>query len=328
MGIKDVKREKHISVLKTEVINSLKPTKEKVFIDCTFGAGGHTKKLLENGSKVIAIDRDKNNEKFAVELQKQYGENLIFINNTFSNLKEILEEFNFKYNIEFNNKECNKLDGILYDIGVSSMQIDEPDRGFSFQKDGRLDMRMGCNNLSAEDIVNKSSEKELADIIYNYGDERFAKKIAKEIVRNRAVAPITTTLQLANLIKNCVPFYHDQIHPATRTFQAIRIVVNDELNELQKSLETASTLTPAGCIISIITFHSLEDKIVKNVFKKYSTGEIQHFNRNDPKILDENNNLSSITLKVITRKPIIPTEEEIENNIRSRSAKLRVAERI
>lgn len=328
MGIEEVKREKHISVLKTEVINSLKPTKEKVFIDCTFGAGGHTKKLLENGSKVIAIDRDKNNEKFAVELQKQYGENLIFINNTFSNLKEILEEFNFKYNIEYSNKECNKLDGILYDIGVSSMQIDEGERGFSFQKDGKLDMRMGCNNLSAEDIVNKSSEKELADIIYNYGDERFAKKIAKEIVRNRAVEPITTTLQLANLIKNCVPFYHDQIHPATRTFQAIRIVVNDELNELQKSLETASTLTPVGCIISIITFHSLEDKIVKNVFKKYSTGEIQHFNRNDPKILDKNNNLSSITLKVITRKPIIPTEEEIENNIRSRSAKLRVVERI
>ena len=316
--------EKHISVLKKEVIDFLQPEKGKIFIDCTFGAGGHTKALLDGGAKVIAIDRDDNNEKFAIELQKKYPNNLIFINTKFSQLKEILDKYNF--NIEKQNHL--KLDGILYDIGVSSMQIDEADRGFSFQKDGKLDMRMGCNNLSAEDIVNKASESELADIIFNYGDERFARKIAKAIVNDRKTQPITTTIQLAELISHCLPFYHDKIHPATRTFQAIRIAVNDELQELKHSLEMASTLTPIGCRVCVITFHSLEDKIVKNIFQKYSKGEIQHFNRNNPEILNSQHNLSSITLKVITKKPITPSDTEIANNIRARSAKLRVVERV
>ena len=316
--------QKHISVLKKEVIDFLNPNNGKVFIDCTFGAGGHTKALLEAGAKVIAIDRDKNNEKFAIELQKKYGEKLAFINAKFSQLEEILE----KYNFSISQQNCSKLDGILYDIGVSSMQIDEQERGFSFQKDGKLDMRMGCNTVSAEDIVNKATENELADIIYNYGDERFARKIAKSIVLERSKTAITSTLQLADLIKKCLPFYHDKIHPATRTFQALRIAVNDELHELEESLKIASTLTSVGCRIGVITFHSLEDKIVKNIFQKYSQGEKQHFNRNDPEILTAKSNLSSITLKVITKKPITPTQEEIEDNIRSRSAKLRVAERI
>jgi len=189
-------------------------------------------------------------------------------------------------------------------------------------------MRMGCNNLSAFDIVNYTNEHELADIIYNYGDEKFSRKIAKAICENRAKQTINTTIELANIIKNCVPFYHDKIHPATRTFQAIRIAVNDELNELEKSIKISSTLTPVGCRVAVITFHSLEDKIVKNIFQKYSKGEVQHFNRNDPKILTQNNHLSSITLKVITKKPIVPTYKEIKNNVRSRSAKLRVVERI
>ena len=316
--------QKHISVLKKEVIDFLNPNNGKVFIDCTFGAGGHTKALLEAGAKVIAIDRDKNNEKFAIELQKKYSEKLVFINAKFSQLKEILE----KYNFIISQQNCSKLDGILYDIGVSSMQIDEQERGFSFQKDGKLDMRMGCNTVSAEDIVNKASENELADIIYNYGDERFARKIAKAIVLERSKIAITSTLQLADLIKKCLPFYHDKIHPATRTFQALRIAVNDELHELEESLKIASTSTSVGCRIAVITFHSLEDKIVKNIFQKYSQGEKQHFNRNDPELLTSKSNLSSITLKVITKKPIMPTQEEIEGNIRSRSAKLRVAERI
>ena len=316
--------EKHISVLKKEVIDFLQPEKGKIFIDCTFGAGGHTKALLDGGAKVIAIDRDDNNKKFAIELQKKYPNNLIFINTKFSQLKEILDKYNF--NIEKQNHL--KLNGILYDIGVSSMQIDEADRGFSFQKDGKLDMRMGCNNLSAEDIVNKASESELADIIFNYGDERFARKIAKAIVNDRKTQPITTTIQLAELISNCLPFYHDKIHPATRTFQALRIAVNDELQELKTSLETTSTSTPIGCRICVISFHSLEDKIVKNIFQKYSKGEIQHFNRNNPAILNPQHNLSSITLKVITKKPIVPSDVEIAKNIRARSAKLRVVERI
>lgn len=317
-------KEKHVSVLKNEVTDFLQPKNGKIFIDCTFGAGGHTKALLEKCSKVIAIDRDKNNEKFAVELQKKYFNNLIFIGIKFSQLKEILN----KYNFNINQPNHSKLDGILYDIGVSSMQIDEAERGFSFQKNGRLDMRMGCNNISAEDIVNKASEIELADIFFKYGDERFSRKIAKTIVEQRSKIPITTTQQLSDLITNCLPFYRDKIHPATRTFQALRIAVNDELQELKTSLETATTLTPIGCKICVITFHSLEDKIVKNIFQKYSKGEIQHYNRNNPEILNSQHNLSSITLKVITKKPVIPNDEEIKNNIRSRSAKLRVAERI
>lgn len=319
--------EKHISVLKNDVINYLQPSNGKIFIDCTFGAGGHTRSLLERGSKVIAIDRDINSEKFAIELKKKYNKNLVFINAKFSQLQEILEKYNFKSNLE-NSQKCNKLDGILYDIGVSSMQIDEPDRGFSFQKDGKLDMRMGCNSLSASDIVNNYSERELADIIYKYGNEKFARKIAKTIVENRVKEPILYTLQLADLIKDCLPFYHDKIHPATRTFQALRIVVNDELKELEKSLEIAVNFAPVGCKIAVITFHSLEDKIVKNIFQKYSKGDVQHFNRHNPEILTSQSNLSSITLKVITRKPVIVSNEEIKKNVRSRSAKLRVVEKI
>ena len=321
-------KQQHISVLKNEAISYLQPAKNKVFIDCTFGAGGHTKALLDAGAKVIAIDRDKNNEKFDEKKKKVYGDRLVFINDKFSNLEVILEKYNFKFDAQNNNIKTDKLDGILYDIGVSSMQIDQAERGFSFQQDGKLDMRMGCNTISAEDIVNKMPEVELANLIFNYGDEKFSRKIASAIVKQRSVKPINTTLELAELIKNCLPFYHDKIHPATRTFQALRIAVNDELGELEKSIKIASTLTPVGCRIAVITFHSLEDKIVKNIFQKYSKGEVQHFNRNDPEILNSQANLSSITLQVITKKPITPTEEEIQKNVRSRSAKLRVAERV
>ena len=314
----------HIPVLKNEVIGFFQPKAGEIFIDCTFGAGGHTQAILERGAKVIAVDRDENNKKFADELEKIYGENIVFVNDRFSNLKDILEKF------YFNNDENRKLKlkGILYDFGVSSMQIDETERGFSFQKDGFLDMRMGHNSVNAYDIVNKSSERELADLIFQYGDEKFARKIAKEICKKREEKPINSTLELADLIKNCCHFYHDKIHPATRTFQAIRIAVNDELGEIKKSLEVASTFSPVECRIGCITFHSLEDEIVKKIFQKYSKDEIQHFNRNDPRILASNSHLSSITLQVITKKPIIPTEEEIKKNIRSRSAKLRIAERI
>ena len=314
----------HIPVLKNEVIGFFQPKAGEIFIDCTFGAGGHTQAILECGAKVIAVDRDENNKKFANELEKIYGENIVFVNDRFSNLKDILEKF------YFNNNENRKLKlkGILYDFGVSSMQIDEAERGFSFQKDGALDMRMGHNSTNAYDIVNKSSERELADLIFQYGDEKFARKIAKEICKKRELKPINSTLELADLIKKCCHFYHDKIHPATRTFQAIRIAVNDELGEIKKSLEIASTSLPVECRIGCITFHSLEDEIVKKTFQKYSKGEIQHFNRNDPRILASNSYLSSITLQVITKKPIIPTEEEIKKNVRSRSAKLRVAERI
>ena len=336
MNIDDIRKlsfSAHIPVLKKEIIDYFKPSVGKMFIDCTFGSGGHTSELLKHGSKVIAIDRDKNNEKFAIELQKKYGQNLIFINDRFSNLETILEQHNLLYKSSFksNSKNNTQLDGILYDVGVSSMQIDEANRGFSFQKDGKLDMRMGCNSFSAEDLINKMSEKDLSDIIFRYGDERFSRKIAHAIVINRTKRPITSTIELADIISNCVPchYNHNKIHPATRTFQALRIAVNNELQELEKSLSIASTLSPIGCIVSVITFHSLEDKIVKNIFQMHSKHEKQHFNRNSAEIFfQKNDNTSNITLKVITKKPIVPSDEEIKNNIRSRSAKLRIAERI
>ena len=322
------KKEHHIPVMKKEVLEFLNPQKDDFYIDCTFGGGGHSNAILEKGSKVIAIDRDENNKKFAIELQKLYGENLIFINDRFSNIKAILEKYNFILNENFNLTKCKKIKGILYDLGVSSMQIDQAERGFSFQKDGKLDMRMGCNNFSAEDIVNKATQWELADIIYKYGDERFAKKIANAIVKSREEKPIIYTTELADIVKKAVPFYNDKIHPATRTFQAIRIAVNDELQELEKSLDDLCKVLPVGCMVCVITFHSLEDKIVKNIFNKYSKSQSKHFNRNDPEILTSNNNLSSITLKVITKKPILPTQQEINQNIRARSAKMRVVEGI
>ena len=168
-------------VMKNEVISFFQPKAGEVFIYFTFGAGGHTRAILEQGAKVIAVDRDENNKKFADELEKIYGDNIVFVNDRFSNLKEILEKFYFNNS---DNKKL-KLKGILYDFGVSSMQIDEAERGFSFQKDGSLDMRMGCNSLTAYDIVNKTSESELADIIFNYGNERFARKIAREICKKK-----------------------------------------------------------------------------------------------------------------------------------------------
>ncbi len=314
----------HIPVLKNEVLSFLQPKNGELFIDCTFGAGGHSRAILECGAKIIGVDRDENNKKFADELKKTYRNNIVFVNERFSNLKEILEKFYF--NNDKNRKL--KLKGILYDFGVSSMQIDNPERGFSFQKDGALDMCMGCNNITAYDVVNKTSERELADLIFRYGNEKFSRKIAKEICKSRETEPIKTTLQLAKLVEKCCPFYNDKIHPATRTFQAIRIAVNDELGEIKKTLEIASIFLPVGCKIACITFHSLEDEIVKKTFQKYSKGETKHFNRNDPRILGLNSHLSSITLQVITKKPIIPTEEEIKKNVRSRSAKLRIAERI
>jgi 16S rRNA (cytosine1402-N4)-methyltransferase len=306
--------QKHIPVLLKEVISFFD---NGTFIDCTFGAGGHSKALLEAGCKVFAIDRDALNDIFAMELSKEFPENFKFINQKFSNIDKIINDDFFQDKV---------INGILYDVGVSSMQIDNPERGFSFNKDAFLDMRMGINEKSAYDVVNFSSEKDLADIIYKYGDERFSRKIAKAIVKQRARKPIASTLELSSIVKSAIPFYNDKIDPSTRTFQAIRIAVNQELLELEQSLHKAIHLLPTNCKIAVITFHSLEDKIVKDIFNQYSRQTQPGYNRNDPRVFKESNNFDQ-RLKLLTKKPIIATKNEVLLNPRARSAKLRIAEK-
>ncbi len=301
----------HKPVLLEELILGLSIEKNRWYLDCTFGAGGHSKEVLKQGGKIIAIDRDINNEKYANDLKKEFPENFIFYNRKFSNIKDILERY--------------EISGIFYDFGVSSMQIDEPERGFSFQKNGPLDMRMGFNEENANLIVNQMPEEDLANLIYNLGNERYSRKIAKEIVRRRKEKTFETTLELAEFIKQTVKGYKDKIHPATRTFQAIRIFVNNELEEIEESLKIAILNSKENTKIITISFHSLEDKIIKNLFREYSQ-EYKNlgFNRNDFRVM-ENEIKKEAILKIITKKPIIPTDREIKENIRSRSAKLRIA---
>jgi 16S rRNA (cytosine1402-N4)-methyltransferase len=300
----------HYPVLWREVLNYLNPSDGKVFVDCTFGAGGHSSLLLQNDAFVYAIDRDINNKKFADVLSEKYTDKFCFVNEKFSNIKATLE----KYNI-------NKCDGILYDFGVSSMQIDDAERGFSFMRDGDLKMQMGLNELSAYDVVNSFDELELQRIIRDYGEERYYKQIAAKICWHRKNRkPIETTKELVDVVKSAFWSYHDKIHPATRTFQAIRIATNNELGEIEKSLHDAINMLPNGCVICAISFHSLEDRIVKNVFKNY---EIKQKKVN--KFKPQEQIISSITLEPLCEKVITASEEELRENVRSRSAKMRVA---
>ncbi|BAQ64290.1 16S rRNA (cytosine(1402)-N(4))-methyltransferase RsmH [Geminocystis sp. NIES-3709] len=279
----------HESVFPQEIIDSLNIVKSGHYLDATLGGGGHTHLILSHNDtvKVTSIDRDIQAINFAQEKLKDYGERIIFWRGNFADYQPI--------NIKF--------DGIIADLGVSSPQLDQGERGFSFRHDGDLDMRMDTSqSLMAKDIVNRWQEKQLADLIYLYGEERLSRRIAKTIVEKR---PFSTTLELANVIASCVPgkYCHGKIHPATRTFQALRIKVNEELTSLEKFLQVAPNwLKPEGRI-AVISFHSLEDRIVKNQFRDHPL------------------------LKIITKKPIIPSIEEQRANGRSRSAKLRVAYR-
>lgn len=303
----------HIPVLLSETIEALDPKPGKFFIDCTFGAGGHTKKLLESGASVLALDRDITCKVFADEIKAIYKDKFDFINEKFSNIKSVLQVQN------------RHIDGILYDIGISSMHVASGDRGFSFMHDGPLTMQMGLNNMSAYDVVNKTPESELANIIYQYGDEKYSRRIAKAIAKERITSPIETTFQLANIVSKAVPRYNDAIHPATRTFQAIRIHVNNELEEIKSSLIDAINNINKGCKLAVITFHSLEDKIVKDIFKFYAP-EKTKYNKYPVNDSDSNDlSFQNIILEILTTKPIIPSYFEVKLNPRSRSAKLRVA---
>lgn len=302
----------HESVLLTESIKYLKLNKSSIIVDCTLGYGGHSSNILKqipNGF-LYAFDQDKEAIKYADNRLKQINNNYEIINTNFVNLKEEIT------------KRIDKVDGILFDLGVSSPQLDEAERGFSFHKEAKLDMRMDQNQtLSAYDVVNTYDINKLTKIIQTYGEEKYAKSISSGIIKARNIKPIETTIELTEIIKQNVPEkYRNKSHPARKTFQAIRIEVNDELNVFKKALESALEIIKPGGVICVITFHSLEDKICKQIFKKVS------------ELPKELQNLPVIPKQYETKYKIIanikPSNNEIKNNKRARSARLRVLERI
>ncbi|MEW6481528.1 MAG: 16S rRNA (cytosine(1402)-N(4))-methyltransferase RsmH [bacterium] len=280
--------------MKDEVLNILDVAEDRWYVDCTIGLGGHSKAILEKGGCVIGIDQDIEALEMATESLSFWKERVIFKKGNFRNIKEILSSIGI-----------DSVSGFLYDLGISSYQIDNPERGFSFMSDYPLDMRMDKTNpINAEIIVNRSKEKELYRIIKEYGEESRAKKIAKLIVSNR---PIKTGVELSSLIMKVYHGRRGKIHPSTRTFQALRIAVNDELNALRESLNQILPLLSEGGRIAVISFHSLEDRIVKERFREWK---------------------EEGTFNILTKKPIRPTLLEIKRNRQARSAKLRGGEKI
>jgi len=305
----------HISVLLKESIDSLNIKEDGIYVDCTLGYAGHSSEILKRIKKghLYAFDQDKIAIAAANEKLAKICSNYTIIKSNFVNLKERLNELGI-----------DKVDGILFDLGVSSPQLDEDERGFSYHKDARLDMRMDLDsNFSAWDVVNTYSEKDLARILFTYGEEKYGNSIAKNIVKSRENKSIDTTFELVDIIKKSVPEkYMREKHPARRTFQAIRIEVNHELEILEKSMLDALDMLKVGGILSVITFHSLEDKIVKTVFKEKT--EIDKMVRGLPNIPDE----YLPDFELVTNKAIVPSDEELEANNRSRSSKLRSIKRI
>jgi len=302
----------HIPVLLKEVMEQISPKDGGIYVDGTFGAGGYSRAALQAADcKVYAIDRDPDAVANGQSLTEKFKGRLKLLHGTFGKMKELL-----------NDEGVDHVDGVMLDIGVSSMQIDQAERGFSFQKDGALDMRMSQNGLSAADVVNKYGEKEIADIIYLYGEERYSRRIAAAIVSRRREQPFLTTLELAGVIRSVVPHKKDDIDPATRTFQALRIYVNDELEQLRSGLSEAEALLNHGGRMAVVSFHSLEDRIVKNFIQEKS-GKTARPSRYLPDVPE-----TAATLKSLTKKPITPSSQECLENPRARSARLRSAERL
>ncbi|MQF84336.1 MAG: 16S rRNA (cytosine(1402)-N(4))-methyltransferase RsmH [SAR202 cluster bacterium] len=302
----------HIPVMVPEILKYLEVSSGGRYIDCTLGEGGHTKSLLEAsnpGGEVLGIDADHEAIEVSKNRLEEYGERFIYDNSNFKNIKKIAMKSRFV--------PCH---GILFDLGVSSLQLDKESRGFSFRRKAPLDMRFSINQtLTAQDVLNTFSESEISDILYQYGEERQSRKIAKLIIENR---PLSNADELSDLIKKNIRQTNYKINPSTKTFQALRIYINEELNSLSQALEQSLEILEVGGRMAVISYHSLEDRIVKNFFKKESKYcicppnipkcDCGHF----PK------------LKIITKKPVSPSQSEIEANKRSRSAKLRVVERI
>ena len=304
---------KLVSVLLVQVLIALDVKRGGLYLDCTFGAGGYTKAILANqGARVVAIDRDSNVLVDVAKLQSEYGERFDFHLSDFGGMDAALSSF------------YGMFDGVVFDIGVSSMQIDQGERGFSFQQNGPLDMRMDASQeLDAKYVINHLPEKELASIIRDYGDEKRARIIARNIVNARKDREIETTSELSDIIRASVPYYKDSINPATRTFQAIRIFVNDELNQLKKGLLIAKSLLKPSGVLAVVTFHSGEDIIVKKQFDSWC-GKISAPNRYLPQAIEKN---AKPEFVFVHKGIVIAEESELENNPRARSAKLRAVKK-
>lgn len=308
----------HETVLLREATEGLNIKPDGIYVDCTLGGAGHAALILEQLSDeghLYAFDQDSTAIEHAKILLKDQvtKKKITFIQSNFRYLKESLNELSI-----------SKVDGILYDLGVSSPQLDNAERGFSYHQDAVLDMRMNRDQeLSAHDVVNKWEYSDLVRIFFRYGEEKFSQQIARKIEAHRETQPINTTQELVNIIKEAIPAPARRKggHPAKRVFQAIRIAVNDELTSVEESLEQAVGLLTLEGRISVITFHSLEDRIVKQIFREYS--KLPDVPRGLPVMPD----FKKPALKLVNRKPILPSEEELEHNNRSRSAKLRIAEK-
>ena len=302
---------KHYTVMKNEAVDALECENGKIYVDCTLGGGGHSELILKRiqpDGRLIAFDIDEDAIEAASERLKDY-KNLTIVKNSYVNIKKVLHDLGIE----------KITGGVLFDLGASYHQFNKGERGFSFSKEAPLDMRFNQDaDFSAYDVVNTYSESDLIRIFSEYGEERFSKRIAKKIVEDRRKSPIKTTTELADLIVHCTPHIKSSVHPATRVFQAIRIEVNQELQNVKNTLNDVLDLLEVGAIISVISFHSLEDRIVKNLFKYHSAR--CHCEKNQmictcppPK------------LELVNKKPLMATEREVKENPPSRSAKLRVA---
>jgi 16S rRNA (cytosine1402-N4)-methyltransferase len=301
---------RHIPVLGQEAVEMLSPRAGGIYVDATFGAGGYSRAILQTaGTRLIGIDRDRTAIAGGFDLVDGSDGRLTLVEDRFSNLAEVCAAQGF-----------DAIDGVVMDIGVSSMQLDEAGRGFSFRLDGPLDMRMGGTGPTAADVIARAPEAELADIIYLFGEERHSRAVARAIVAARKEAPITTTRALADLVSRVVRSKPGEIHPATRTFQGLRIFVNEELDELQSALEAAERVLKPGGRLAVVSFHSLEDRIVKNFLNERSKtgGGSRHL----PEVRQ-----AAPSFSLLNRRPVVPGEQETAANPRARSAKLRGAAR-
>jgi 16S rRNA (cytosine1402-N4)-methyltransferase len=302
--------QRHISVLGREAVEWLAPRDGGIFVDATFGAGGYSRAILEvPGTRVIGIDRDRTAITGGFDLVDRSDGRLTLVEDRFSNLAEVCAA-----------QGVDAVDGVVMDVGVSSMQLDQAERGFSFRLGGPLDMRMGQSGPSAADVVAKASEADLANIIYIFGEERHSRRVARAIVAARKEAPITTTQALADIVGRVVRSKPNEIHPATRTFQALRIFVNEELDELHQALSAAERVLKPGGRLVVVSFHSLEDRIVKNFLTE--RGKASAGSRHLPEVAR-----AASSFQILTKRPVTPGDAEVAANPRARSAKLRAAER-
>ncbi|AHC73856.1 S-adenosyl-methyltransferase MraW [Candidatus Endolissoclinum faulkneri L5] len=311
----------HIPVLLSEVLNALAPTSGKCYLDGTFGSGGYTRAILEKTDcTVLAIDRDPDSIARAKIMKKEFdyrkGKHLIPLQGRFSEMYMLAK-----------NAGYSTVDGVTLDLGFSSIQMDEAERGFSFRCDGPLDMRMESSGITAADLVNTASKKKLSDIIFYLGEERYACRIVKAIIRARKIAPIHRTSQLATLVRRSIPYSgHKNIDPATRTFQALRIYVNNELEELEHGLDAAERLLAPGGKLAVVSFHSLEDRKVKLLLRKRS-GHTSNPSRHNLEAIAGNYAGLLPTFAITATQLILPKKDEISHNPRARSARLRIAHR-